>query len=245
VIGGIRLAGAIDDAANLAWKLAAVIHGHGGEQLLDSYVREREPVAVQHGRSVADLCRRVDDVLWLTKDPRIMRTIEEPFGKPARRAVAAAMANLTSVRYGVMRGDRLPVVSGRDRYGRPATLSNLLGGGFAAVVGRDGAAWAHAAAEVSRGCGVDIRVVIVGSHPNADLTVTDPDDLAVLGMGDGGAILVRPDSHVALQVPKGSEDSAAYLGAAMQAALTGAGPICGQLISASRVASRPDRWGIA
>ena len=32
------------DVHNLAWKIASVVHGHGGEKLLDSYAAEREPV---------------------------------------------------------------------------------------------------------------------------------------------------------------------------------------------------------
>lgn len=37
----------IQDSFNLAWKLAAVIKGHAGEKLLDSYSQERAPVAKQ------------------------------------------------------------------------------------------------------------------------------------------------------------------------------------------------------
>jgi 2,4-dichlorophenol 6-monooxygenase len=37
----------IQDSFNLAWKLAAVIKGHAGEALLDSYSAERAPVAKQ------------------------------------------------------------------------------------------------------------------------------------------------------------------------------------------------------
>jgi 4-hydroxyisophthalate hydroxylase len=34
----------LEDAVNLGWKLAAVLHGWGGPRLLDSYARERRPV---------------------------------------------------------------------------------------------------------------------------------------------------------------------------------------------------------
>ena len=37
----------IQDAFNLAWKLAAVVNGHAGERLLDSYTVERAPIAKQ------------------------------------------------------------------------------------------------------------------------------------------------------------------------------------------------------
>jgi putative polyketide hydroxylase len=43
--GGFGMNSGIQDAHNLAWKLAAVCHGWGAESLLDSYEAERHPVA--------------------------------------------------------------------------------------------------------------------------------------------------------------------------------------------------------
>ncbi|WP_229730893.1 FAD-dependent oxidoreductase [Microbacterium faecale] len=43
--GGLGLNGGIQDAGNLAWKLAAVLDGTAAESLLDSYQEERRPVA--------------------------------------------------------------------------------------------------------------------------------------------------------------------------------------------------------
>jgi 2-polyprenyl-6-methoxyphenol hydroxylase-like FAD-dependent oxidoreductase len=42
--GGFGMNTGIDDSANLAWKLAAVLQGWGGSKLLDSYQTERKPV---------------------------------------------------------------------------------------------------------------------------------------------------------------------------------------------------------
>jgi 2,4-dichlorophenol 6-monooxygenase len=42
--GGLGLTSAIHDVHNLCWKLAAVLAGHAGEELLDSYESERRPV---------------------------------------------------------------------------------------------------------------------------------------------------------------------------------------------------------
>ncbi len=38
----------IEDVANLAWKLAATIQGWGGPELLESYERERRPIAIRN-----------------------------------------------------------------------------------------------------------------------------------------------------------------------------------------------------
>ena len=46
--GGYGLNTGVQDAHNLAWKLAAVLDGRAGETLLDSYEAERSPVAVSN-----------------------------------------------------------------------------------------------------------------------------------------------------------------------------------------------------
>ena len=45
--GGIGMNTGLQDAANLGWKLAAVLQGRAGEPLLDSYEQERHPVGRQ------------------------------------------------------------------------------------------------------------------------------------------------------------------------------------------------------
>ncbi|KAL6234084.1 hypothetical protein BDW75DRAFT_231465 [Aspergillus navahoensis] len=46
--GGYGMNTAVGDSFDIGWKLAAVIHGHGGIHLLDSYQLERYPVAVRN-----------------------------------------------------------------------------------------------------------------------------------------------------------------------------------------------------
>jgi 3-(3-hydroxy-phenyl)propionate hydroxylase len=45
----------VRDASNLAWKLAAVVHGHASESLLDSYAQERAP----HAWSLIQMALRI------------------------------------------------------------------------------------------------------------------------------------------------------------------------------------------
>src|SRR5207244_12512945 len=49
--GGFGMNTGIDDAANLAWKLAALVQGWGGPSLLQSYEIERKPIA--HRNTIA------------------------------------------------------------------------------------------------------------------------------------------------------------------------------------------------
>nr|VFJ62548.1 MAG: 2-polyprenyl-6-methoxyphenol hydroxylase [Candidatus Kentron sp. DK] len=46
--GGLGMNTGIEDAANLAWKLAAVLQGWGGPGLPDSYEAERRPIAIRN-----------------------------------------------------------------------------------------------------------------------------------------------------------------------------------------------------
>lgn len=55
--GGLGYNTAVDDAVNLGWKIAAVLHGQAGPALLDSYEIERRPLAQRntgYARGFAD-----------------------------------------------------------------------------------------------------------------------------------------------------------------------------------------------
>ncbi|HEX4408600.1 MAG TPA: FAD-dependent monooxygenase [Xanthobacteraceae bacterium] len=46
--GGFGMNTGMDDSANLAWKLAAVLQGWGGSKLLDTYQTERKPAGIRN-----------------------------------------------------------------------------------------------------------------------------------------------------------------------------------------------------
>ncbi len=52
--GAFGLNTGLEDAVNLGWKLAAVLHGWGGPGLLDSYAEERRPIFVETGQAITD-----------------------------------------------------------------------------------------------------------------------------------------------------------------------------------------------
>src|SRR5205814_1377312 len=56
---GLGYCTGIDDAANLGWKLAAVVRGWGGPELLDSYELECRPEAQRRGRHSAECAERL------------------------------------------------------------------------------------------------------------------------------------------------------------------------------------------
>jgi len=77
--GGQGMNCCLQDAWNLGWKLALVLHGQARESLLDTYEAERKPIAEQviwaasalheifmgHGRSIAERTARISDPQFL------------------------------------------------------------------------------------------------------------------------------------------------------------------------------------
>ncbi len=57
--GGFGMNTGIDDAANLGWKLAAMVQGWGGPRLLPSYETERRPIALRNTDAAKALARNV------------------------------------------------------------------------------------------------------------------------------------------------------------------------------------------
>ncbi|HEX6313012.1 MAG TPA: FAD-dependent monooxygenase [Acidimicrobiia bacterium] len=96
----------IQDAYNLAWKLALVCDGHAGTALLDSYEAERRPVAIAVGRSGDE----VEESAGL----------RDPGARAARdRAIRAVYADPRSAQHEAVAGAELdvsyagsPIVSG-------------------------------------------------------------------------------------------------------------------------------------
>jgi 2-polyprenyl-6-methoxyphenol hydroxylase-like FAD-dependent oxidoreductase len=85
--GGFGMNTGIDDAANLAWKLAAVAKGWGGSGLLDTYELERRPIAVRNTSAAHRLARSVGEV-------PVAAEIEDDSdaGAAARRAASAYLS---------------------------------------------------------------------------------------------------------------------------------------------------------
>jgi 2-polyprenyl-6-methoxyphenol hydroxylase-like FAD-dependent oxidoreductase len=82
--GGLGLNTGVQDVHNLVWKLAAVERGRAGESLLDSYERERRPVAVFNAEQSLANAMRMMEV------PQAMGTADQP--DVARKAYETLLA---------------------------------------------------------------------------------------------------------------------------------------------------------
>ncbi|MGW1419963.1 FAD-dependent monooxygenase [Bradyrhizobium manausense] len=69
--GGYGINTGLEDAANLGWKLAAVLKGWGGARLLDSYAEERQPVFASTARDFIEKAINSDREFLAKFDPAI------------------------------------------------------------------------------------------------------------------------------------------------------------------------------
>lgn len=101
--GGLGLNTGVQDAHNLAWKLAMVLKGAAGDELLDTYHEERRPVGafnVEHSLSNAQAHPRIAAALGQNAEQSIDEgwaaierfTSDTPEGVAMREDVAAAVA---------------------------------------------------------------------------------------------------------------------------------------------------------
>ncbi|MFM2129795.1 MAG: hypothetical protein RL477_1341, partial [Pseudomonadota bacterium] len=66
--GGLGMHMGVEEAVNLAWKLAAVLAGWGGEGLLDSYETERRPVALAYVAMATTAFRAIAEIPGLARE---------------------------------------------------------------------------------------------------------------------------------------------------------------------------------
>jgi 4-hydroxyisophthalate hydroxylase len=78
--GAFGLNTGLEDAVNLGWKLAAVLHGWGGPGLLDSYAEERRPIFVETGQAITDGIARDRDFLARYSPHRDRSEFEQAWG---------------------------------------------------------------------------------------------------------------------------------------------------------------------
>lgn len=196
--GGANVA--IQSADNLAWKLAAVLHGWAGAPLLDTYHAERHPVGVLSARQ--SLTGPTVAFLNLDSDqdrPPAAAQSELPMFalltgyRYASSAVVAegcappaGAVNLVSELRG-QPGTRIPHTWVVHRGRRVSTL-DFVEPGFTLLACDGGARWAAAAAEA--GLNITVHTITAGADLDgrwAERTALGPD----------GALLVRPDRFVA------------------------------------------------
>jgi 2-polyprenyl-6-methoxyphenol hydroxylase-like FAD-dependent oxidoreductase len=225
--GGRGMNTAVADAYNLGWKLAAVAKGVADPALLDSYESERAPVG-RHNVSLAlarypELAARHGLILDPSSPGGVNGTPDgllEDLGYAYASDVVSADA-----------GDRARHAWVQSSSGRVSTL-DLSVDGFVLLANGDGAAWRRASSAY-RAPGVIIRGLLalgpaMALLPTLSLTVvavgddvTDADGsfAARFGLAAGGAVLVRPDGHLAARWTEAPADRSTAVAGAVSMAL--------------------------
>ena len=213
----------VQDAFNLAWKLALVCHGHCTSVLLDSYEAERRPVAETITAS-GDAIEQVQ----FTTDPDQRRTRDETlravFADPASRhheTIAEAELNIDYGGSPIVMGDEHDALAPGQRL--PDTIKVTLANGGACLLHELTNRAGHTAlligglSEPGEGLArldnsirarsdasvIEATFVLTtrpdGQNPYAQLTPAAADQL---GIGEITLLVIRPDGHVGLRADR-------------------------------------------
>jgi 3-(3-hydroxy-phenyl)propionate hydroxylase len=217
----------VQDAENLAWKLAAVLHGQAGEALLDSYGAERAYAAdenLRHSTRATDFITPKSEVSRLFRDAVLELARDHAFARSLVNSGRLSMpTTLDASPLNTPDTDRF---EGRMRPGAPAAdapvtvdgqpswlLRQLQGSRFAALVFDGPAAPAQIAALRAAAEGLTaLEVRLVGDTARTvegARFVVDAEGLVAqrYDAQPGTVYLLRPDQHVCARWRQPSADA--------------------------------------
>jgi len=194
----------VQDADNLAWKLAAVLRKNAPDALLDTYAREREYAAdenILHSTRATDFITPKSAVSRLFRDAVLELAKTQPFARTlvnsGRLSVPATLhgstLNTPDAAADAFAGTMRPGAPAADAPvtlpdGRRTWLLPQLGEGFTLLVAGEAAADLHAV----DGHGLPVKLLAIGRD------LGDPQGrlAARYNLRPGTVILIRPDQHV-------------------------------------------------
>ncbi|KOG26236.1 MULTISPECIES: FAD-dependent monooxygenase [Streptomyces] len=246
---GLGLNTGIQDAHNLAWKLAAVVNGGSPDSLIDTYEAERRPVGrenVDWAVSAASHHQVVIDAIGVGHNipaGRRLQRLEAYFDPSANGDTVRARAleifhthrggcqSLDmEVGFGYEEGALVPDGTERparvpmrnvhvptsrpghrvphawiSRDGELLSTIDLTGtSGYVLITGPEGTAWTEAAERVAEKYSVPVVTARIGE--GGDYDDVDGGWEAVRQITGAGALVVRPDGHVAYRATEAAED---------------------------------------
>ncbi|MEU9233637.1 FAD-dependent oxidoreductase [Streptomyces subrutilus] len=208
----------VQEAYNLAWKLAQVEQGWAGRELLDTYGEERVPVgkALLGSTRTATFLVQFKNVMAGLMLPVVMGVVRNvpPLRRAIQRKVLGGMSGLrlaypeSSLTLpdpgsGTPAGSRASAAAARfpGDPGADALQEELRDTRWSLLCGAGGpSAAAAASAEAAAAYGAWLSVRTVGAEPGAGPgALADPDGRLrqALGLVPGGWVLIRPDGYFA------------------------------------------------
>jgi hypothetical protein len=238
--GGLGLNTGVQDVHNLVWKIAAVEAGWAPESLLETYEIERRPVAqrntdvsLQNALKLGEVYQALGEADAAGVVPAASAAVQRAIANQAEhfsliglelgfsyadgaivRAPGEEPAPPQAVSTYVPNahpGSRVPHAWVTRAGRRVSTLDLFALDRFTLVAGPQGGSWTAAA-----GGGVPLDVLVI----DHDLEDDDGDFTRLLGIAPDGAVLVRPDQHVAWRARTRAADPGAAVAAALAAILS-------------------------
>jgi hypothetical protein len=212
----------IHDAHNLAWKLAFVLKGAAGPQLLDSYDAERRPVArLTVEQAYTRYVTRTATYLGATDYQPLVNDFNIELGYIYRSPAVVPETTDDAGHDDPHRtfgrpGSRAPH-TWLEREGKRISSLDLFARAFVLLAGPDGERWCDAArAAAARFIGLELEAYRVGGGG-----LLDPQGqfATAYGLSPSGATLVRPDGFVAWRAGEFAPDAEKTLSGVLESIL--------------------------
>lgn len=224
--GGLGVNTGLQGMHNAMWKLAYFVRGHASWSLVETYDAERRDLAreitiqsLQNSINVARISAAAvaggesglstEDIVAASRrygnhlGVELGATYASPAVVPDGTALPEVADPYSDYAPSATPGRRAPHVWLGPTDAALSTL-DLIGPGFTLLAAPGGHAW-RAAAAAGAEVGVDVACYVVGAPGLEDRGAFAP----AYGLAPDGAVLVRPDGHVAWRRARGPADAAA------------------------------------
>ncbi len=211
--GGLGMNTGIADAHNLAWKLALVLESQASDALLNTYYDERAPIAKRNIEWSTENARRFFDIFKAiqTGDHETLKIKLHEQQKNLNyegldlgfiyhsKAVQSENDQLISVQPDkyiptTLPGSRAPYLK-LIKDGKNISTLDLFEKAYVLLIGSEGQIWQAAAQELVLTKSLPLKAYRIAK----DGDLLDPENLwhEIYEISSTGAVLVRPDGHVA------------------------------------------------
>ena len=188
-VGANGISTAMADAHNLAWKMAAVLSGSAAESLLATYAEEREPVGRRNVEETGAAWKQVFQPNAAPFSARSLRQIDMGYQYRSAAIVSDGSPDAdppgADYKPNAAPGRRAPHVQ-ITADNRSLSTIDLFDGEFVLLTA-ERRVWLRAAAQAAATLGVRV----IGHR------IVEPSWQRAYQVGPDGAVLVRPDGHVA------------------------------------------------